>query len=79
MQEIIKEDKTVKVSKAKLEIAMARAKLNRNELAEKAEMPLSTICTVVKRGTCKPGTVGKIAEALGVDVTEIISDETKKE
>ena len=70
----MKEVETVKVSKKKLEIAMARAKLNRNELAEKAEMPLPTICTVVKRGTGKPGPVGKIAGTLGVDVTEILED-----
>jgi hypothetical protein len=74
MQEIIKEVKDLKVSKKKLEIAMARAKLNRNDLAEKAEMPVNTICSVYSRGTCKPGTVGKIAEALGVDVTEILED-----
>lgn len=64
----------MKVSKKKLEIAMARAKLNRNELAENAQMPISTICNVYSRGTCKPGTVGKIATALGVDVTEILED-----
>lgn len=64
----------MKISKKKLEIAMARAKLNRNELAEKAKMPLPTICTAVRRESCKPGTVGKIADALGVDVTEILED-----
>lgn len=64
----------MKVSKKKLEIAMARAKLNRNDLAEKAEMPANTICSVCSRGTGKPGTVGKIADALGVDVTEILED-----
>ena len=64
----------MKVSKTKLEIAMARAKLNRNELAEKAKMSVNTICTVYSRGTCKPGTVGRIAEALGVDVTEVLED-----
>ncbi len=64
----------MKVNKKKLEIAMARAKLNRNELAKKANMPVPTICNVYSRGTCKPGTVGKIAAALGVDVTEILED-----
>lgn len=64
----------MKVSKAKLEIAMARAKLNRNELAAKAKMPVPTICNVYNRGTCKPATVGKIAEALGCDVTDILAD-----
>lgn len=64
----------MKISKKKLEIAMARAKLNRNELAEKAGMPVPTICTVARRESCKPGTVGRIADALGVDVTEILED-----
>lgn len=65
----------MKVSKEKLEIAMARAKLNRDDLARKAKMPVPTVCNVYKRGTCKPATVGKIAEALGIDVTEIIETE----
>ena len=64
----------MKVSKKKLELAMARAKLNRNELAEKAGIPIPTVCNVYSRGTCKPRTVGKLAEALGVDVTEILED-----
>lgn len=65
----------MKVDKRKLEIAMARAKLNRNTLAQKAEMPIPTVCNVYSRGTCKPATLGRIAEALGVDVTEIIETE----
>ena len=62
----------MKIDKVKLEIAMARAQLNRNTLAEKAKMPIPTVCNVYTRGTCKPATAGRIAEALGVDVTEII-------
>ena len=66
----------MKIDKKKLEIAMARAKLNRNTLAEKAGMPVPTICNVYNtRGTCKPATAGRIAEALGVDVTEIMKEE----
>ncbi len=64
----------MKISKNKLEIAMARAELNRNALAEKAEMPIPTICNVCTRGTCKPATAGRIAKALNVDVTEILAD-----
>lgn len=62
----------MKINKVKLEIAMARAELNRNTLAEKAELPIPTVCNVYTRGTCKPATAGRIARALGVDVTEII-------
>lgn len=66
--------KGVKVDKRKLEIAMARAKLKRDTLAAKANMPIPTVCNVYSRGTCKPATVGRIAEALGVDVTEILAE-----
>ena len=64
----------MKINKAKLEIAMARAELNRNTLAEKAGMPIPTICNVYSRGTCKPATAGRIAKALGCDITEILED-----
>lgn len=62
----------MKIDKKKLEIAMARAELNRNTLSEKADISIPTICNVYTRGTCKPATAGRIAKALGVDVTEII-------
>lgn len=64
----------MKISKRKLEIAMARAELNRDTLAKKADMPIPTVCNVYTRGTCKPATAGRIAKALGVDVTEIIEE-----
>ncbi len=70
----MKEGEKLRIDKNKLEIAMARAELNRNTLAEKAEMPIPTICNVYARGTCKPATAGKIAKALGVDITEIIEN-----
>lgn len=65
----------MKIDKRKMEIAMARLKLNRDTLAAKANMPIPTVCNVYTRGTCKPATAGRIAEALEVDVTEILADE----
>lgn len=65
----------MKLDKKKLEIAMARAKLNRDTLAVKSGLPHPTVCTVYSRCTCKPATAGRIAEALGVDVTEILAEE----
>ena len=64
----------MKINRYKLEIAMARAKIDRTELAEKAGVPFSTICTVYRRKSCKPITAGRIADALGVDVTTILED-----
>ena len=65
----------MKLNKQKLEIAMARAKFNRDELAEKAELPKTTVYSAYGRCYCRPATAGKIAEALDVDVTEILEDE----
>ena len=65
----------MRIDKRKMEIAMARLKLNRDTLAAKANMPIPTVCNVYTRGTCKPATAGRIAEALEVDVTEILADE----
>ena len=54
---------------------MARAKMNLYDLAEKSSVPINTIATVLSRRSCKPATAGRIAEALGIDVTEILEDE----
>lgn len=64
----------MKLSRKKVELAMARAELNRNQAAEKAGMPIPSYCTAISRENCKPSTAGKIARALGVDVTEILED-----
>jgi hypothetical protein len=62
----------LKVDKKKLEIAMARAQLNKYDLAAKAKMPIPTVNTLFSRGSCKPATAGRVSAALGVDVTEIL-------
>lgn len=74
VKRILKEGEKLKISKRELEIAMARAELNRNTLAKKADIPIPTICNVLTRGTCKPATAGRIAKALECDVTEILVD-----
>lgn len=62
----------MKADKKKLELAMARACMSINELQAKADMPRPTINNVLYGKSIRPNTVGKIAKALGVDVTEII-------
>lgn len=64
----------MRVNKRKIEIAMARAELNRDEMAKKANMPVSTISNIYKRETCKPATIGRITKVLGVDVIELLED-----
>lgn len=63
------------IDKNKLDIAMARTKLNKTKLAEKAGIPVTTVCSMYSREIGKPENIGRIADALGVDVTEIIKKE----
>ncbi|MDO4942662.1 MAG: helix-turn-helix transcriptional regulator [Lachnospiraceae bacterium] len=64
----------MKADRRKLELAMARACLSTAELTEKASIPRSTVNGIISGKSAKPGTIGKIAKALEVDVTEIIED-----
>lgn len=65
----------MKVNRSRLTLAMARACLTTNELATTAAMPLPTVNNVITGRGVRPATVGRIAKALGVDVTEIIEQE----
>ena len=58
---------------------MARACMGRRDLAEKALLPEVTVSKAINGGNARPDTVGKIAKALGVDVTEIIEAENQND
>lgn len=62
----------MKVNRQKLELAMARACMNTADLQKVAEMPRPTINNALVGRDVRTATVGRIARALGVDVTEII-------
>ena len=64
----------MKADRKKLEIAMANACMNAAELQIKADMPRPTINNVIVGRNVRPGTIGRVAKALGVDVTEILED-----
>lgn len=64
----------VKVNKNKLYLAMARACMNSDEVYKTAELPRPTFNNAIVGRDVRPATVGKIAKALGVDVTEILED-----
>ena len=65
----------MKISKAKLNVALARKQWSQRDLRDNAVVSAQTILNLNKGKTVMPATVGKIAAALGVDVTEIIEDE----
>lgn len=64
----------MKVSKNKVSIAMARKCMNPYDVCSKAKFSYQTYLNIMRTGNCKIGTLGKLAQALGVDVTEIIED-----
>lgn len=64
----------MKVNRLKLELAMARAHMDARDLAEKAGLPRPTLNNAIVGRGSRTSTVGRIATALGVDVTEILED-----
>lgn len=63
----------MQIDKLKLQIAMARCKMNNTNLAKATGLSRSCICNVQREGAkCKVENVGLIAEALNCDVTDII-------
>ena len=64
----------MKLDRKKFELAKARACMSSNDL-EVAGIPKGTICRLMGGVSGRPETLGKIAKALGVDVTEIIVEE----
>ena len=62
----------MKISKQKIFAAQAQFGLTMKQLAELSGISRQNLSTILHRGSCRPDTAGKIARALGVDVTEIM-------
>lgn len=59
----------------KIKLIIARKELNQTDLAKRCGMRRQALNEIFNRGTCTLKTIGKIAKALDVDVTEIIKEE----
>lgn len=64
----------MKIDRKKFELARARSCKGQKEL-EAAGIPRGTLSSVMTGKSMRPETVGRIARALGIDVTEILADE----
>ncbi len=60
----------MRINRRKYMIARAKACMGQKELVE-AGIPKGTLCRMLKEDV-RPETAGRVAKALGVDVTEII-------
>lgn len=65
---------TLKICRDKLTLRMAEKCMNPYDLCSKAQISYPTYRRVMLYGGCKIATLGKIAQALECDVTEILVD-----
>lgn len=65
----------MRADRRKIEIAMASACMNARELQQAAQIPRPTVNNVIAGRNVRTGTIGKVARALNVDVTEILAEE----
>lgn len=65
----------MKLNRKKVEILLAENVLSMSGLAKKCGVTCTVICRQLKAPSLRPVTVGKIAAALGVPVTDIIVKE----
>lgn len=63
------------VSREKVQIKMAELCMNPYDLCSKANISYYSYQRILKTGTCKLATLGKIAKALNATITEIIKEE----
>ena len=67
----------MRADRKKLSLALARACMTTDDLTKGACMPRPTVNNVITGRNVRPATLGRIAQALGVDVTELIDMEVK--
>lgn len=62
------------VSTEKVQIKMAELCMNPYDLCSKAGISYSSYQRILKTGSCKLATLGKIAKALNSNITEIVKE-----
>lgn len=62
------------VKKDKVQIKMAELCMNPYDLCSKAGISYSSYQRILKTGSCKLATLGKIAKALNSNITEIVKE-----
>lgn len=65
----------MRIDKRQIHIYLAEQKLTVKSLAERIGMKPQNLSNIVTRGSCKPVTAGRIADGLGVTVSDIVKEE----
>lgn len=71
----MKEVKKMKINRRRVEIAMASSCVNPKEVSLLGGISYASFRRAMKGKNCKFATIGKIARALGVPVSEIVEAE----
>ena len=66
----------MKIDAIKIESLLAEQGITKAALAQKCGISRQNVSIIVRRGTCEPKTVGKLAFGLGVAVSDIIQAES---
>lgn len=64
----------MKADRKKLEIVMANSCMNADDLQKESGIPRSSLNNVISGRSVRPGTIGRVARALKVNVTEILAE-----
>ena len=63
----------MKINRTSVDIALSRSDLGSyTELARRMGCSVQNLSVILNRGSCRPATAGKIADALGVPLEEVI-------
>lgn len=65
----------MKISRKKIMLCLAQQNLTCKLLAGKIGMQANNLSTVLSRGSCQPSTAARIAEGLGVPISDILEEE----
>lgn len=64
----------MKLDSIKIEVLLAEQGLSKAEYAKRSKISRQSLSTILRRGSCEPVTVGKLASGLGVPVAEITKE-----
>ena len=62
----------MRINARKVEAMLARDSLTRTEVSKRSGISRQSVSCILQRGTCSTVNAGRLARALGVDVTEIM-------
>lgn len=68
----------MKLNVQQVEILLANQGLSKAALAERCGISRQSLSTIIQRGSCEPRTAGKLAQGLGVAVTDVVAEPYKR-